>query len=217
MLLLFSYSVVSDSLQPHGLQHPSLPCPSSSPCLHLCSNSCLLNQWCHSTISSSVIPFSSCLQSFPASGSFLMSWIFASDGQSIGASASVLLMNIQGWFPLGFTGLISLLSKGLSIVFSSTTVQRHQFFSAQPFLLSSSHIHTSVQLLNVSASLRPYGYPVHHQLPELTQTHVHRVGDAIQPSHLLSSLSPLAFNLPQHQGLSQWVSSSHQVAQVLEF
>ena len=143
-VLLFSYSVVSDSLQPHGLQHPSLPCPSPSPCLHLCSNSCLLNQWCHSTISSSIIPFSSCLQSFPASGSFPMSWIFESDGQSIGASASasVLPMNSQGWFPLGLTGLISLLSKGLWIVFSSTTVQRHQFFSAQPFLLSSSHICT---------------------------------------------------------------------------
>ena len=93
--------------------------------------------------------------------------------------------------------MISLLSKGLSRVSSSITVQRHQFFSAQPFLLTSSHIHTSVQLLNVSDSLRPHGYPVHHQLPELTQTHVHRVGDAIQPSHPLLSPSPPAFIISQ--------------------
>ena len=140
LLLLFSRSIVSDSLQPHGLQHASLPCPSLSP--RICSNSCPLSGWCHPTISSSVIPFSSCLQSFPASGSFLMSWLFASGGQNIGvsASASVLPMNIQGWFPLWLTGWISLLSKGLSRVFSSTTVQRRQFFGAQPFLLFSAHI-----------------------------------------------------------------------------
>ena len=103
-----------------------------------------MNQWCYLTISSSVIPFFSCPQSLQASGSFPVSQLFASSGQSIGtsASASILPMNIQGWFPLGLTSLISLLSKGLSKVFSSTTVQRHQFFSAQPFLLSSSHIHT---------------------------------------------------------------------------
>ena len=130
------------TLWSHGLQHTRLPCPSPFP--GACSNSRPLSRQCHSTISSSVVPFSSCLQSFPASGSFLMSQLFASGGQSIGASASasVLPMNIQGWFPLGFTGLISLLSKGLSRVSSSTTVQRHQFFSAQPFLLSSSHICT---------------------------------------------------------------------------
>ena len=136
------HSVVSNSLWPHGLQHTRLPCPSPFP--RDCLNSCPLSQWCHPTISTSAVCFSSCLQSCPASGSFLMSWIFASGGQSIGASASasVLSMNIQGWFPLGLTGLISLLSKGLSRVFSSTTVWRHQFFGAQPFLMSSSHIYT---------------------------------------------------------------------------
>ena len=102
-ILLFSCSVVSDSLQPHGLQHARLPCPSPTP--GICSNSCPLSRWCHPTISSSVLPFSSCLQPFPASGSFLMSQFFASGGQSIGVSAStsVLLMNIQDWFPLGWT------------------------------------------------------------------------------------------------------------------
>ena len=110
----------------------------------VCSNSCPLSLWCYLTISSSVVPFSSCPQSFPASGSFKMSQFFASDGQSIGvsASASVLPINIQGWFPLGLTGWISLLSKGLSRVFSNTTVWKHQFFGAQPSLRSNSHIHT---------------------------------------------------------------------------
>ena len=108
-----------------------------------CSNSCPLSRWCHQTILSSVILFSCCLQSFPALGSFPVSWLFTSGDQSIGASlsASVFLMNIQGWFLLGLTGLISLLSKGLSRVFSSTKVWRHQFFGTKPFLLSSSHIH----------------------------------------------------------------------------
>ena len=126
----------------HGLQHASLPCPSPFP--GACSNSCPSSQWCHPTISSSVVPFFSRLQSFPASGSFLMSQLFASGGQSIGASAStsVLLMNVQGWFPLGLTGWISLQSKGLSRVFSNTTVQKHQFFGTQLSLWSSSHIHT---------------------------------------------------------------------------
>ena len=111
---------------------------------YICSNSCPLSQWCHSTISSSVIPFSSCLRSFPASGSFPMSQLFASGGQSIEASTSapVLPMNIQGWFPLGLTGLISLQFKGLSRVFSNTTVRKHQFFGAQPSSQSNSHIHT---------------------------------------------------------------------------
>ena len=114
LLLLFSHQVVSAFLQPHGLQHTRLLCPSLSP--RVCSNSCPLNQWCHPTISSSVIPLSSCIQPFPASRSFPMSWLFASVGRSIGvsASASVLPMNIQGWFPFGLTGLISVLSKGLS-------------------------------------------------------------------------------------------------------
>ena len=109
-----------------------------------CSNSCPSSQWCHPTISSSVVPFSSCLHSFPASGSFLMSQFFTSGGQNIGtsASASVLPMNIQGWFPLGWTGLIFLQSKGLSRVFSSITGQKNQFFGTQPSLWSNSYIHT---------------------------------------------------------------------------
>ena len=120
LLLFFSYSVESNSLRPCGLQHTGLPYSSPSP--RVCSNSHPLSQWCHPTISSSVVPFSSRLQSFPASGSFPMRWLFTSGGQSIGASASasVLPMNIQGWFPLGLTGLISLQSKGLSSVFSNT-------------------------------------------------------------------------------------------------
>ena len=123
----FSHSVASDSLWPHGLQH-RLPCPSPAP--RACSNSCPSSQWCHPTISSSVVPFSSCLQSFPASGSFLRSQFFASGGQNIGASASasVLPMN-QDWFPLGLTGLIFFQSKVLSRVFS-TTVQKHQSVGA---------------------------------------------------------------------------------------
>jgi len=127
----FSRSVVSNSLRPHGLQHARPPCPSPTPRAY--SNSCLLSQWCHPTISSSVVPSFSCLQSFPASGSFAVSQFFTSGGQSIGASASasVLPMNIQDWFPLGWTGWISLQSKGLSRVFSNTTVQNHQFFDAQ--------------------------------------------------------------------------------------
>ena len=126
---------------PHGLQQARLPCPSSSP--GACSTSCPLNQWWHPTISSSVIPFSSCLQSFPASGSFPMSWLFASGGQSIGtsASASVPPMNIQDWFRLGLAGLNSLQPQGLSRVFSNATVQKHQFFGAQSSLWFNSHIH----------------------------------------------------------------------------
>ena len=128
----FSRSVVSNSLWPHGLQNARLPCPSPTPGVH--SNLCPLSQWCHPTISFSVIPSSSSLQS---------SALCIGD-QSIGASAlaSVLLMNIQDWFPLELTGLFSVLSKGLSRVFSNTTVQKHQFFNAQPSLWSNSHIHT---------------------------------------------------------------------------
>jgi len=127
----FSHSVVSNSLPPHGLQHARLPSPSTTPGVY--SNSCPLSRWYHPTISSSVIPFSSCLQSFPASGSFQMSQFFTSSSQSIGVSAwtSVLPINIQDWFPLGWTGWIPLQSKGLSRVFSNTTVQKHQFFGAQ--------------------------------------------------------------------------------------
>ena len=129
---------MSYSLRPHGLQYARLFCPSPSPIV--CSNSCPLCQWCHPTFSSSVIL--SCLQSFPESRSFPVSQLFASGGQNIGASASVLPMNIQGWFPLGLTGWISLQSKGLSRVFSSSTIQKYQFFGTQLALWSNSHIHT---------------------------------------------------------------------------
>ena len=127
----FSCSVVSDSLQPHESQHPRPPCP--SPTSGVYSNSCPSSRWCHQAISSSVIPFSSCPQSLPASGSFPMSQLFTWGGQSIGVSASmsVLPMNTQDWIPLGWTSWISLQSKELSRVFSNTKVQKHQFFSAQ--------------------------------------------------------------------------------------
>ena len=133
---------MSNSLRPHELQHARHPCPSPTPRVH--SNPCPLDQWCHPTISSSVVPFSFCPQSFPALGSFQMSQLFAAGGQSIGvsASASVLPMDTQDWSPLGWTGWISLQSKGLSRVFSNTTVQKHQFFSAQLSLQSNSRIHT---------------------------------------------------------------------------
>ena len=138
----FSRSVVSDSLRSNGLQHARPPCLSSTP--RACSNSYPSSRWCHPAISSSVIPSSSCPQSLPASGSFPMSQLFTWGGQSIGVSAlaSVLPMNTQDWSPLGLTGWISLQSKGLSRVFSSTTVQKHRFFGAQPSLQSNSHIHT---------------------------------------------------------------------------
>ena len=129
------------TLRPHGLQHARLPCPLSP---GDCSNSCPLSWWCYPTISPTVAPFSSCLQSFPASGSFLMNQLFTTGGQSIGvlASASVLPMNNQDWLPLELTGLISSQFKELSRVFSSTTVQKHQFFNPQSSLWSISHIHT---------------------------------------------------------------------------
>ena len=139
---MFSHSFVSDSLWPHGLQQSRLPCPSLSP--GVCTNSCLLSHWWHPTISSSVALFSSCSQSFPASESFPISWLFTFGDQNIGAldSASVCSVNIQGRFPLGLTGLVSLLSKGLSRAFSSTTIWKNQFFSTQPSLWSNFHIHT---------------------------------------------------------------------------
>ena len=126
----FSSSVVSDSLWPHELQHARPPCPSPTPGIY--PNSCPLSRWCHPTISSSVVPFS-CLQSFPTLGSFQWSQLFASGGQNIGVSASTsdLPMNVQDWSPLGWTGWISLQSKGLSRVFSNTTVQKYQFFCSQ--------------------------------------------------------------------------------------
>ena len=138
-LLLFSLSVVSDSLQSQALQQVRLPCSALSP--GVCLNSCPLSRWCYLIISSSAAPFSSCLQTFPASGSFPMSWLFTLGGQSIRTSASVLPMNIQGLFPLRLAGMISLQSKGLSRVYSSITIWSHQFFGAQLPLWSNSHIH----------------------------------------------------------------------------
>ena len=137
--MLFRHPVISAYLRPHGLQHTRPPCPSPSP--GACTGSCPLHHWCHPAISSSDALFSFCPQSFPASGTFPMSWLFTLGCQSIGASgsAAVLPMSIQSWFPLRLTGLISLLSKGLSGVFSSTTVQRHWFFCTLPSLWSSSH------------------------------------------------------------------------------
>ena len=138
----FSHSVMSDSLWSHKWQRARSPCPSPTPGVH--SNSCASSWGCHPAISSSVVPFSSCLQSLPASGSFPMSQLFAWGSQSIGASAlaSVLPMNSQGWSPLGWTGWTSLQSKGFSRVFSNTTVQKHQFFITQLSSQSNSHIHT---------------------------------------------------------------------------
>ena len=138
----FSRSVVSDSLWPHESQHTRPPCPSQTPRVY--SNPCPLSQWCHPAISSSVVPFSSCPQALPASGFFPMSQLFAWGCQSIGvsASSSVLPMNTQDWSPSGWTGWIALQSKGLSRVFSNTTLQKHQFFSAQLSSQSNSHIHT---------------------------------------------------------------------------
>ena len=134
VLVQFSRSVMSDSLQPHEPQHARPPCLSPTPGVH--PNPCLLSQWYHPAISSSVVPFSSCLQSFPASGSFLRTQLFTSGGQSteVSASTSVLPMTIQYWFPLAWAGLISLQSKGLSRVFFNTTVQKHPFFCTQLFL-----------------------------------------------------------------------------------
>ena len=138
----FSRSVMSDSLRPRELQHARPPCPSQTPGVY--SNSCPSSWWWHPAILSSVIPFSSCPQSLPASGSFQISQLLAWGGQSIGVSASTSLlpMNTQDWSPLGWTGWISLQSKGLSRVFSNTTVQKYQFFSAQLSSQSNSHIHT---------------------------------------------------------------------------
>ena len=131
--MLFSHSIMSNSATPWTA---ACQASLSFTISQACSNSCPLSRWCHPTISSSVIPFSSCLQSFPASGSFLISWLFAPGGLCIGASATLLLINIQDWFPLGLTGLISLQFKGLSRVFSNTTARKHKFFSVQTTLTS---------------------------------------------------------------------------------
>ena len=140
---------MSDSLWPHELQYTRPPCPSPTPGVY--PNPSPLSWWCHATISSSVIPFSSHLQSFPASGAVQMSQFFSSSGQSIGvsASASVFPMNIQSWYPLGSTGLTSLLSRGFSKIFSSTTIQKHQFFSAQPSLWLNSYLYMRVVIKNL--------------------------------------------------------------------
>ena len=158
---MFSCSVMSNSLWPHGLQHTRLPCLLSSP--RACSSSCPLGRWYHPTISSSVIPFF-CLQSFPASGSFPVSQFFTSGGRSIGVSASASILKDR--FPSGWTGLISLQSKGLSGVFSNTTVQKHQFFGTQRSLWSNSHIHIWTwkwSCSGVSDSATPW--TVAHQAP----------------------------------------------------
>ena len=138
----FSCSVMSDSLWPHESQHARPPCPSPTPGVY--PNPCPSSRWYHPAISSSVVPFFSCPQSFPASRSFPMSQLFASGGQSVGVSASALVLpkDTQGWSPSEWTGWISLQSKGLSRVFSNTTVQKHQFFGAQPPSQTNSHIHT---------------------------------------------------------------------------
>ena len=142
MSVQLSFSVVSDSLQPHESQHARPPCPSPPPGVH--PNPCPSSQWCHPATSSSVVPFSTCPQSLPASESFPLSQVFTWGGQSTGVSAlaSVLPMNILDWSPLEWTGWISMQSKGLSRVFSDTTLQKHQFFSAQLSSQSNSHIHT---------------------------------------------------------------------------
>ena len=172
---------MSDSLQPQGLQHTRLPCPSPAPTA--CSHSCPLNRWYHTIISSSVIPFSSCPQSLPASGSFPMSLLFTSGGQRIGVSvsASVLPMNTQDWSPLGWTGWISLQPKGLSRVFSNTTVQKHQFFSTQLSLWSSSHIHTC-DLKSIHALNSPL-------FTQLCEVNTQKWDDFIKVNHWLEFLN----------------------------
>ena len=208
LLLLFSCQVVSDSLWPHGLQHARPPCPSR---LLSSLNPCPLSLWCQPTISSSVVPFSSCLQSFPASGSFLMSQFFASRGHSIGASASasVLPMNIQDWFPSGWTGWIFLQSRGLSRVFSNTAVQKHQFFSAQPSVMVQMRLRKckpcSQSHLISNSTLEPLlQIPLSNPLP--------RLGHIVDGRRLLCPSSPgkaikLSFLL--HPKLCFWDSVWH--------
>ena len=161
LLLLLSCSVVSDSWQPHGLQHTRLPCPSLSP--GVCSNSCPLIWWCHPTISSSVAPFSSCPQSFPASGSFLLSPFFISGSQRIGVSALVLPMNIQGWSPSERTGWISLLSKGLSRVFSNISPKASILQHSAYFMVQLSHPYMTTRKTIVLNGLQ-------RQLPALSES-----------------------------------------------
>ena len=214
---------MSSSLKPHGLQHTRHLCPPLSP--RVCSSSYPLSWWCCLTISSSAAPFF-CFQSFPESGSFPVSRLFPSGSQSIraSASASVLLVNIQGWFPLGLTDLISLQSKGLWRAFYSTTIQKHQFFGAQSSLWSNYHIHSywvqfssvaqSCPILSDPKNCSKPGLPVHHQLPEFTQTHVHQVSNA-SSNLILCSLLLLLPAIPPSGSFP--VNNSHEVAKILEF
>ena len=189
------------TLQTHGLQHARPPCPSPTP--GACSNSCPSRWWCYPTTSPSVVPFSSCPQSFPASGAFPMSQFLTSGVQSTGvsASASVLPMNIQNWFSLRLTGLHS---KEFSRVFSNITVQKYPFFGTQLSLWSNSHTHRvqfKCSFMSNSQQTRGLQHarlPCPSQLPELAQSHVHWISDALQPSQPLSSPWPPTFNLFQH-------------------
>ena len=197
---------MSNSLWPHESQHARPPCPSPAPGVY--SNPCPQSRWCHPSISSSVFPFSSCPQSVPASGSFPMSQLFAWGGQSTGVStsASVLPMNSQDWSMYTY-GWFTLLYKQKLTQYCKANILK---FKINQF---SSVTKSCPTLCNPMDCSMP-GFPVHHQLPELAQTHVHWDGDIIQPS--VSSPSPPAFNLSQYQSLLQWVSSSHQVAKALE-
>ena len=223
---------MSNSLQPHESQNARPPC--QSPTFRVHKNSCASSQWCHRAISSSVVSFSFGPQSFPASGSFPMSQLFTWIGQSIGvtASASVLPTNTQDWSPLGWTGWISLQSKALTrwtldgkvIYLLLNMLSRlvshinfHYYMRWELIQAQFSSVTQSCPTLYDPLNHSMPGFPFHHQLPEFTQTHVHRVGDAIQPSHPLSSPFPPAPNPSQDQSLFQWVNSSHEVAKVLEF
>ena len=174
---------MSDSLQPHGVQHARLPCP--LPTLEAYSNSCPLSWWCRPTISSFVVSFTSCLQSFPASGSFPMSQFFASGGPSTGASASesFLPVNIQDWFPLGWTGWVSLQSRGLSRVFSNTTVQKHQLFGTQFSLGSRAAMYgyTYCTLQSPGSTIHILRRWIASHLPELSPYHNHWI--LVMPIH----------------------------------
>ena len=225
MTVLYGCSVTQSCLilWPNGLQHARLPWPSPSP--GVSSNSCPLSCWCHPTVSSSVIPFFSCLQFFPASESSPVSWLFALGGQRIETSAlaSVLPINSQSSFPLGLNGLLAVQGTVKSLLQhhsqKASILQHSLFFNC--LVVTSIHQFSSVAQSSptlwdpMDCSIP--GLPVHHQLVEFTQTHAHWVSDAFQPSHPLPSPSPPACNLSQHQGHFQWVSSSHQVAKVLEF
>ena len=186
------------ALRPHGPQHARLPCPSTIP--GACSNSWPLSQWCHPTISSSVVPLSSCLWSFPASGSFPMSRLFTSGGQVL--ELLKISFHKTRYFTLSY--------------FTSQSVHPHSQ-SLNTYSVQFSSVAQSCLTLCDPMNCSTPGLPVHQQRPELAQTHDHWVSDAIQPSHPLSSPSPPAFNLSQHQCLFKWVSSLHQVAKVLEF